>query len=71
MNRNIRNQQVPVTQVTQQQQQQQQPISMTPGSDSIMTSNSVNVIQSPHSHPGMIQQQQTPVGAPGQSPLAR
>ncbi|CAF4954776.1 unnamed protein product [Rotaria magnacalcarata] len=67
MNRNIRNQQVPVTQVT----QQQQPISMTPGSDSIMTSNSVNVIQSPHSHPGMIQQQQTPVGAPGQSPLAR
>jgi hypothetical protein len=28
-------------------------------------------IPSPHSHPGMMQQPQTPIGLPGQSPLAR
>lgn len=28
-------------------------------------------IPSPHSHPGMMQQPPTPIGPPGQSPLAR
>lgn len=38
------------------------------GSDPMMTGN----IPSPHSHPGMMQQGQTPMGMPpGQSPLAR
>ena len=38
-----------------------------------MTSNSnVSTVQSPHSHPDtMQQQQQTPLGSSGQSPLAR
>ena len=40
------------------------------GADTLMTSGGVS---SPHSHPGMIQQQQAPpiVQQPGQSPLAR
>jgi hypothetical protein len=29
------------------------------------------MVPSPHSHPGMMQQQQAPIGPPGQSPLAR
>jgi hypothetical protein len=37
------------------------------GSDPMMGGN----VPSPHSHPGMMQQPQTPIGAPGQSPLAR
>lgn len=36
----------------------------------MVTSNNGGPIQSPHSHPG-IMQQQTPVGPAGQSPLAR
>ncbi len=28
-------------------------------------------IPSPHSHPGMMQQPQTPIGPPGQGPLTR
>lgn len=31
----------------------------------------VGNVPSPHSHPGMMQQPQTPIGPPGQSPLAR
>jgi hypothetical protein len=41
------------------------------GSDPMMTANSGGMVASPHSHPGMIQHQQTPIGPPGQSPLAR
>ncbi|CAF3759498.1 unnamed protein product [Adineta steineri] len=66
INRNIRNQSLPTSQVPQQQQQQQSS-PMTPGSDPMMVGN----IPSPHSHPGMMQQPQTPIGAPGQSPFAR
>jgi len=41
------------------------------GSDPMMTVSSSNAVPSPHSHPGMMQQQPTPLGPPGQSPLAR
>ncbi len=37
----------------------------------MMTVSSSNAVPSPHSHPGMMQQQPTPLGPPGQSPLAR
>ncbi|CAF0970691.1 unnamed protein product [Adineta ricciae] len=70
MNRNIRHQSMSTLQTAQQQQQQQQQQSpMASGADTLMTSSGVS---SPHSHPGIIQQQATPLAQqPGQSPLAR
>ncbi|CAF4250965.1 unnamed protein product, partial [Rotaria magnacalcarata] len=61
MNRAVRNPSIPASQVL-----QQQPSPMTSGSDPMM----IGSVPSPHSHPGMMQQPQTPVGPPGQSPLA-
>ncbi|CAF3766797.1 unnamed protein product, partial [Rotaria sordida] len=63
INRNVRNPSLPTSQVLQQQQLSP----MTPGCDPMMIGN----VPSPHSHPGMMQQPQTPIGLPGQSPLAR
>ncbi|CAF4651198.1 unnamed protein product, partial [Rotaria sp. Silwood1] len=64
INRTVRNSSLPTSQVL----QQPPPSPMTPGADPMMIGN----IPSPHSHPGMMMQQpQTPIGPPGQSPLAR
>ncbi len=37
----------------------------------MMTASSSGAVSSPHSHPGMMQQQQASLGPPVQSPLAR